>query len=204
LRSKFRVSETLGVGSFIHSDREDYFSLDKEMQKLVTSLRRYETKVYFILLLGYFRSRPIVFNFSFSDVEPDFDYVRKKHFNERNIPAIELSPTTKTKLVNKLLKYTGFSLYQNKRYRDKLLERLTDVAKINIEPRYVFDECIAFFGQNRIALAGYTTIQDIISNVLTGERSRIEDILEKGITLNARGTLLKLLESNSTFPPVSG
>ena len=111
----------------------------------------------------------------------------------------DLSPTTKTKLINKLLKYTGFTAYQSKLDKEPLLKRLNDVVKINLEPRYVFDECIAYFGQNRIALAGYTTLQDTISLVLSNERNRIETVLNDCLSSGTRKTLLKLLESNNTF-----
>ena len=111
----------------------------------------------------------------------------------------DLSPTTKTKLINKLLKYTGFTAYQSKLDKEPLLKRLNDVVKINLEPRYVFDECIAYFGQNRIALAGYTTLQDTISTVLSNERNRIETVLNDSLSSGTRKTLLKLLESNNTF-----
>tara|TARA_B110000467_G_scaffold58817_1_gene53733 strand:+ start:2390 stop:4429 length:2040 start_codon:yes stop_codon:yes gene_type:complete len=111
----------------------------------------------------------------------------------------DLSPTTKTKLINKLLKYTGFTAYQSKLDKEPLLKRLNHVVKINLEPRYVFDECIAYFGQNRIALAGYTTLQDTISTVLSNERNRIEMVLLDSLSSGTRKTLLKLLESNNTF-----
>jgi hypothetical protein len=111
----------------------------------------------------------------------------------------DLSPTTKTKLINKLLKYTGFTAYQSKLDKEPLLKRLNDVVKINLEPRYVFDECIAYFGQNRIALAGYTTLQDTISTVLSNERNRIEVVLNENLTHSTKAILLKLLESNKTF-----
>lgn len=124
--------------------------MDSETQRLVNELRRIETRVYFILLLGYFRSRPIVFNFTFTQVSADLDYVRAKYFSDKDMSFDDLSPTTKTKLINKLLKYTGFTAYQSKFYKEPLLKRLNDVVKINLEPRYVFDECIAYFGQNRI------------------------------------------------------
>jgi hypothetical protein len=155
--------------------------------------------VYFILLLGYFRSRPIVFNFSFTQVSNDLDYVRSKYFSDKDMSLEDLSPTTKTKLINKLLKYTGFTAYQSKLDKEPLLKRLNDVVKINLEPRYVFDECIAYFGQNRIALAGYTTLQDTISTVLSNERNRIEMVLLDSLSSGTRKTLLKLLESNNTF-----
>jgi len=98
-----------------------------------------------------------------------------------------------------LLNYTGFSNYHSKLDKLPLTERLNDVVKINLEPRYVFDECIAYFGQQRIALAGYTTLQDIISTVLTNERSRIEEILNKYLSSETKSTLLQLLESKNTF-----
>jgi TnpA family transposase len=173
--------------------------LDSETKKLVNELRRLETRVYFILLLGYFRSRPIIFNFSFEDVVVDLDYVKTKYFNGKDMMLADLPRTTKTKLFKKLLNYTGFSNYHSKVDKELLLKRLNDVVKINLEPRYVFDECIAYFGQNRIALAGYTTLQDTISTVLSNERSLIEHILNENLTQSTKAILLKLLESNSTF-----
>ncbi|MDO6505952.1 DUF4158 domain-containing protein [Colwellia sp. 4_MG-2023] len=193
------INELYALPNFNHTDREDYFSLDSETQKLVNELRRLETRVYFILLLGYFRSRPIIFNFSFEDVVVDLDYVRTKYFNGKDMMLTDLPRTTKTKLFKKLLSYTGFSNYHSKVDKELLLKRLNDVVKINLEPRYVFDECIAYFGQNRIALAGYTTLQDTISTVLSNERSRIEHILTENLTQSTKAILLKLLESNSTF-----
>nr|WP_276208649.1 Tn3 family transposase [Pseudoalteromonas agarivorans] len=197
--SESEINELYALPNFNRKDRDDYFSLDSETQRLVNELRRIETRVYFILLLGYFRSRPIVFNFSFTQVSNDLDYVRSKYFSDKDMSLEDLSPTTKTKLINKLLKYTGFTAYQSKLDKEPLLKRLNDVVKINLEPRYVFDECIAYFGQNRIALAGYTTLQDTISTVLSNERNRIEMVLLDSLSSGTRKTLLKLLESNNTF-----
>ena len=185
--------------NFSHADREEYFSLDSEIKKIINISRLIEARIYFILLLGYFRSRPIIFNFSFGDVEADFDYIKHKYFNNKEASKVNLSPATKTILINKLLKYSVFSIYKSKKDKPSLIKRLNDVVKINLEPRYVFDECIAYFGQNRIALAGYTTLQDTISTVLSNERSRIELVLSENLTQSTKAILLKLLESNSTF-----
>ena len=102
-------------------------------------------------------------------------------------------------MIKKLLLYTGYSVYQSKADRAPLIDRLNDVVKINLEPRYVFDECIAYFGQNRLALAGYTTLQDTISQVLTNERNRIEELLYENLSLGTQATLLTLLEASNTF-----
>lgn len=57
--------------------KEGYFSLDAETQKLVNQCRSVETKIYFILLLGYFRAKPNIFNFSFTDVMESIHLLRK-------------------------------------------------------------------------------------------------------------------------------
>ncbi len=182
------INELYALPNFSHADREDYFSLDNETQKIVNELRRIETRIYFILLLGYFRSRPIIFNFSFNDVKADYDYIKRKYFNDKEEVFLNDFPPR-----------TSFSTYHSKLDKTVLIERLNDVVKINLEPRYVFDECIAYFGQNRIALAGYTTLQDIISTVLTNERNRIEEILNKHLSSDTKSTLLQLVESKNTF-----
>lgn len=138
-----------------------------------------------------------MFNFTFA--EADYNYIKTKYFNDKYIDTEDLPPRTKTALIKKLLSYTGFSTFQSKIDKEPLLKRLNNVVKINLEPRYVFDECIAYFGQNRIALAGYTTLQDTISTVLSNERSRIEAVLNENLAQSTKATLLKLLESNSTF-----
>lgn len=87
-----------------------------------------------------------MFNFTFSNVEPDYNYIKSKYFDDKNVDTHDLPSRTKTALIKKLLSYTGFSIYQRKSDKEPLLKRLNDVVKINLEPRYVFDECIAYFG----------------------------------------------------------
>jgi hypothetical protein len=197
--SQSEITELYTLPNFNHSDREEYFSLDSDTKKIINKSRLIEARIYFIILLGYFRSRPIIFNFSFADVEADYDYIKRKYFHDKEIFRVNLSPATKTILINKLLKYASFSIYKSKTDKSLLINRLNDVVKINLEPKYVFDECIAYFGQNRIALAGYTTLQDTISTVLSNERNRIEVVLNEHLTQPTKATLLKLLESNNTF-----
>ena len=193
------VTELYSLPNFSKAEREDYFSLDKESQKIVNSLRQPETRLYFILLLGYFRYRPIVSNVLFSNVKPDYDYVKANHLGKKSINNLDIPPRTKTTIVKKLLNHTGYTLFDSKTDKPALAKRLNELVKVSLEPRYVFDECIAYFGQNRIALAGYTTIQDIITSVLAGERKRISSVLEVQLNISTKKRLLELLDSRSAF-----
>jgi hypothetical protein len=112
---------------------------------------------------------------------------------------LDIPPRTKTTIVKKLLNYTGFTLFDSKTDKPALEKKLNEVVKVSLEPRYVFDECIAYFGQNRIALAGYTTLQDIITSVLAGERKRISSVIEDQLNIATKKKLLELLDSRNAF-----
>lgn len=67
----------------------------------------------------------------------------------------------------------------------------------------MFDECLAFFGQERIALTGYTTLQDIISATLSSERKRIESILAKKMSTATKERLLEILNTKGLLNSLS-
>ncbi|NMU82053.1 DUF4158 domain-containing protein, partial [Vibrio parahaemolyticus] len=90
--------------------------------------------------------------FDFNAVKADLDFIISKYFKGKSIKAKDLSASTKTKLVSRLLNYTGYQYYRRKTHKLEILERLRDVVTISVDPRYVVDECIAFFNQNQIAL----------------------------------------------------
>ncbi len=47
--------------------------------------------------------------------------------------------------------------------------RLQDVATIYTDPRYIFDECLAFFSQQSIALPAYSYVQAPVTRVLSND-----------------------------------
>ena len=118
-------------------------------------------------MLGYCRCKPIIFNFPFDEVESDTNYILDRYFDGLVLTNTDLTLTTTTKIINRILTYLAYSLFKTRKHKTILLERLNDVAKISIEPRYVFDECLAFFGQHQIVLAYYSTLQNCVSQVLS-------------------------------------
>ncbi|HHR6458638.1 TPA: DUF4158 domain-containing protein [Providencia alcalifaciens] len=43
---------------FNQIEREEYFSLDPSIKKILAKMGKIETKIYLILLIGYFRAKP--------------------------------------------------------------------------------------------------------------------------------------------------
>ena len=170
------INELYACPVFNLAEREEYFALDDEILRTVNRMDKLETKIYLILLIGYFRAKPVIPKFALRQVKDDVDYVCKTYFPGKKPKYSSVGKSTRFKLVNKTLSIVGFHKFQ-KKHQKELITRLKDVATICTYPHYMFDECLVFFGQRRISLAGYTSLQDLISEVLAVERKRTEEIL---------------------------
>lgn len=197
------IDELYALPKFTQKEREEYFSLDEEILREVRSMRKTGPPLYLILLIGYFRAKPVLLTLQFKDVQADLEYIRDTHFPGRKIPKKDLPKNTKHKLAMKMLSLVGYSRFNRQQHLPKLSKRLEDVATIHAEAKYVFDECLAFFGQERIALPGYTTLQDIITVTLSSERKRIESILEKKMTILTKERLLEISNTHGLLNSLS-
>ncbi|MBN7844425.1 DUF4158 domain-containing protein, partial [Providencia rettgeri] len=68
---------------FNQIEREEYFSLDPSIKKILAKMGKIETKIYLILLIGYFRAKPVVAQFKLREVKHDVDYIYATHFPNR-------------------------------------------------------------------------------------------------------------------------
>ncbi|HGG5248487.1 TPA: DUF4158 domain-containing protein [Salmonella enterica subsp. enterica serovar Paratyphi B] len=85
-----------------------------------------------------------------------------------------------------------------------LIIRLKDVATICMDPKYILDELLAFLGQQRIALPGYSTVQNLISEVLNYERLRISNIISSLMTDTTSEKINSILHNDGNCHPGSG
>lgn len=193
------IEAIYALPQFNPAERAEYFYLDDAAQSAVDKLRRFDTKVYFILSLGYFRARPTMRHFHFKNVQDDLAYVCETYFPGKKCPRGKLPATTKTTLFKKVLAVTGFCSLDQRKHKSKLLARIRDTATICVDPPYVFDECLAYCRQNHIALPGYTTLQDMVSDVLVEERERIERTMNRSLSELTRARLRKILDTKGVI-----
>ncbi|MFK4469372.1 hypothetical protein ABH960_005008 [Bacillus sp. RC252] len=78
---------------FTAKERVQYFSLSQMENELLYTLRSIKSKVYFILQLGYFKSKQLFFQFNLSEVEEDIQYILKVHFSSAEF--LDFSPVDK-------------------------------------------------------------------------------------------------------------
>lgn len=192
--SESEITDLYARPAFNHLEREEYFALDKATLAVIATMGKLETKLYLVLLIGYFRAKPVIPIFELDEVQEDFEHVRRAYFPRNRILNWKISKSTRAKLVSKMLSLLGFDRFTNGNHQANLAERLKDVATICNDPRYIFDESLAYFGRHRVALAGYSTLLDLVTTTLTAERSRTEAVLSQkmsDITLQRLKNILK-------------
>ncbi|QOI95944.1 Tn3 family transposase [Aeromonas salmonicida] len=172
------IDELYRRPEFSQAQREEYFSLDDQTLEHIRTMVKLETRIYFILFIGYFRSKPVIPKFHLKDVRQDVRYICQTYFSGAKPQYTALAKATRSRLINQVIALLGFEPLTPV-ITDSLTARLQDVATIYTDPRYMFDECLAFFGQQRIALPAYTSVQTLVTQALSAERQRTEQILSR-------------------------
>ncbi|MDF4362027.1 DUF4158 domain-containing protein, partial [Vibrio parahaemolyticus] len=135
-------------------------------------------------------------------MKQDVDYIYATHFPNRKPKYPLIAKSTRATLILKMHELLGFKRL-TKSAEKALLERLQDVATICTYPKYIFDESLAFFGQQRIGLVGYSTLQNMITTVLANERQRTESILSNQMSDTTRAQLKKILHTKGRLNQLS-
>lgn len=189
--------------AFSQAEREEYFSLDSQILEHIRTLGKLETRIYFILLLGYFRAKPVIPRFHMKDVRADVKYICHTYFSGAKPQYTALPKSTRSRLVSQVLAQLEFGQFDSAS-TESLAARLQDVATIYSDPRYMFDECIAFFGQQRIALPAYTSIQTLVTRALSEERKRTEEILSRRMSSHTLRRLESIIADKGLLNSLAG
>ncbi|WP_141240733.1 DUF4158 domain-containing protein, partial [Providencia rettgeri] len=176
--TKSEVNELYQIPSFNSIERSEYFSLDVSLKKEINKIVNIESRVYLILIIGYFRYKPVLPELTSKNAKKDIKYIIQTYYkNESTVLNIDIPKSTKSRLVKQMLTMLGFEQL-TPIMKIELAARLNDVATISMEPKYIFDEFLAFLGQKRIALPAYSTIQGTVAKLAM----RQPFVLFKGLT----------------------
>ena len=83
--SKAEISDLYSCPNFDDAMRTFFFALEEAELKEVDSRKSIESRVHFILQLGYFKCKSMFFNVSFSQVRPDVQHILKRYFQKEKI-----------------------------------------------------------------------------------------------------------------------
>lgn len=74
------IQDYFGIPRLTQEDREHYFDLADSELKLIEDSWQLNTKLYFMLQLGYFKAKRMFFNFDAEEVAEDIAYIIGAYF----------------------------------------------------------------------------------------------------------------------------
>lgn len=171
------INELYSPSSLTSEQRRHYFSLnDIELDSFNKFKDRY-SQLYLVLLLGYFKIKPVILNFTFSQVKDDFKFVASEYFPDNKFKQQNLSRSQKSRIYNRIFNINHYNSF-SREISHQLQEKAIEIAAINIETRYIFDECIDYLSRSKTAIPSYSQLQRIISTAANTERQKIVSLIE--------------------------
>ncbi len=182
---------------FTHEERIEYFTLSQLELKLLEVFRSIKSQIYFIIQLGYFRAKHLFFRFTIDEVKDDFQYIIEQHFDSRKIGGIKvIDKQTRLKQQRLILELYSYRSC-GKQERQELEQKAQQSAMVYNKPIYVLRELINYLTKHQIILPGYSLMQDIVSQAINYEQSRLTYIIRSRLQTSEIEDFKKLLEDST-------
>jgi len=155
------IKDLYNPPSFTLEEPRFYFALNDQEAKVANAIRNRAYHCYFVALLGYFKSRPVILSPSFEDVEEDLRFIAKEQMPGPGIRKTSLDQKHKGCFYQKITVLLNYQKWRDRQDRSVLITHLQKIAKSWIEPRYLFDATTEYLTLCHIAIPKYTVMQTV-------------------------------------------
>ncbi|ENU8217700.1 DUF4158 domain-containing protein, partial [Salmonella enterica] len=183
---------------FDDAQRLEYLALDESELALACSRQGLHAQIYCILQIAYFKAKHLFFRFGWSDVKDDCNFILSRYFHGEPLP--EQSPTKHERYAQreKICALYGYRPWSST-LSSQLEHQAIHVVRRDVTPGFVATELIIWLNEHKIIRPGYTTLQELVSRVLSDERLRLERILAERLDDTTIAGLDKLIERDDTL-----
>ena len=192
-----------GLPAFDDFQRTEFFAMTEAERAIAFQRRGLTDQLYCLLQLGYFKAKRAFFRFSLGDVpQEDIAFLLLRYFPGQELARRRLRDNEFYAQRREIAHLFGYRLWSDGDL-PVLLEKATLLARTDVTARFLLTELMVFLNGKRIVRPGYTTFQNIISDALTAERQRLEQLVDVALDDAARAALQKLLVREDTLSELS-
>ncbi len=187
-----------GIPCLSPEEYDIYFSLDPAETRLFESLRSPNTKLLFLLQLGYFKVSHQFFVFSWQEISVERNYLVARYFPQETLPEVLPSKNTRLsqqKMILRCQRYRGFGQAEHHFLSDKARH----LSRIHAQPRFLLTELFRILETERITVPSYSTFQKIISLATTDEQRRLNACIQHQVPQSIKNALNELLTVDGSF-----
>lgn len=186
------IEAIYGRPIFTYEERVLYFSLSAPEKAALEQFHTFQSRIFYILQLGYFKAGQQFFTFTIQDVVADASYVQHTYFPDFLLTDFGIAKGTRLKQQRIILDLFHYRPCKSAERR-QLASRAQQAARISSKPIYVLRDLLQYLAEKRIVVPGYTVLQDIVSKALTLEQERLIHIAAEHLTAADVAALRKLL-----------
>ena len=190
------IDEIYGLPRFSDEERELYFTLMPSEEATLEDLHSTQSKIAFILQLGYFKARRMFFIFTAHDVAADLNHVAERYFPGTAEPDCTVSKRTRLKHQRLILTLCKYKICDDSD-RQYLEVKAREAAMVSGKPIYVFRQLLLELEARCLTVPGYSFLQDTVGQALNFEQNRLAGILKEQLTPSNRQALDALLADKS-------
>jgi TnpA family transposase len=176
--SKVEQEEFYGPPIFTTSDQRFFFALNDKERSVANSLRHRAQRCMLVVLLGYFKAKPVTLNLSFGQLKHDLKYVYKTVLPGPGFRPFNLSQKESDRIYQRIFQLCGYQRWSAKDHEAALSKHLTQQASAWTAPRHLFDAAVEYFSAQKIAICAYSTLQKMISEVVVDQQNRMTANIE--------------------------
>jgi len=163
-----------GTPDFDNAQRRQYFAFEPQERNLIEGCSSLHAKVYCALQIGYFKAKNTFFKFSLHAIsQPDVNFILARYFNGQTLSAFMITKYEHYFQRREICRLFGYRLWSND-FLPETYDRAKTIVRRDISPNFISNELLSFFKNQNIVRPGYTTLQDVVSVVLTQERNRLK------------------------------
>ena len=186
------IEAVYGRPIFNYEESALYFSLSAAENAAMKQFHTFQSRIFYILQLGYFKARQQFYAFTIQDVAADANHVQQTHFPDSPSTDFGIAKGTRSKQQHVILGLFRYHLCGSAERR-QLANRSQQAARISSKPIYVLRNLLQYLSEHRIVVPSYTVLQDIVGRGLTLEQERLIHIAEEHLTAADVAALRKLL-----------
>lgn len=169
--SDTQIEKLYSPTNFTDSEREAYFSLDDKERAQMLQREAPILKIYYIMLLGYFKANPVRVDLDAGRNQEDFEFIRVREFPREKLKHAGLSAQQKYKIYEKI-----FSVVKIDRFGDsqriELAAFIDHLSRHHYDTVSIFDEVIDWLRVNNIEFPSYRTLKLLITHAFNKEKAR--------------------------------
>lgn len=155
-----------------------YFTLNDAELAVCRSIRLRAHRCYFVAILGYFKSKPVILDIAYSKISNDLGFISKELCG-KGLRPFTPSQKQKDRLYAKVLDLSGYYKWDESQHFNSLYDHLLQVGNAWLEPRHLFDAAIEYLASHKIAIPRYTVLQRLISRTMLQVRKGLKHQLNQ-------------------------